>query len=147
MTATFSFRDLTLAQAEAEIVGAAIDHEHALLTALQVLPLDDFRSYRGADLRRIFYVLAGWYSKDTWDAPTNRDRLEHCFPTLPIDDYWCPSGTIPEYVRDLCQAVANSNRLADEAVAATRAWRDRNPLGGIDGRPVAKRPMPRGGVA
>ena len=151
-TTRFSFRDLTLAEAEAEIVGAAIEHEHALAIALSVLAVDDFRSERAEDLRRIFYVLAGWYAKDQWDAGTNRDRLERYFPEVWIDGLWCPSGVVPEYVQALCAAVTESNRLADNAVAATRAWYSENPIQPSE-RPFAHRVIPRpatgprGGVA
>ena len=147
-TTRFFFRNLTLAEAEVELVGAAIDLEHALLTALETLAVDDFRSERAADLRRIFYVLAGWYAKGRWDPLTNRERLQRYSPDVWIDGLWCPSGVIPEYVRDLCRAVTESNRLADDAVAATRAWQEQNPIG-VWGHPGAQRPAtgPRGGVA
>lgn len=145
---TFSFRDLTLAEAECEIVGAAIDHEHALLTALRTLAVDDFRSEAAADLRRVFYVLAGWYARGEWDRWRNLERLAQLYPGL---DLWSPSAVLPEYVRALCLAVVESNRLADAAVGAVRDWRGRNPLALASQSPVARRTPPRpkhtGGVS
>ena len=138
----FAFRDLTLAEAEAEIVGAAIDHELALTTALLTLAIDDFRSELAPDLRRIFYVVAGWYAKGQWSAEINRPRLERYFPNVWIDGLWCPSGVVSEYVEALCAAVTESNRLADNALTATRAWWSENPLAASE-RPVAHRVIPR----
>lgn len=122
------FKDYTLRDAEWEIVGACIEHEHALLTAMRYLPVDDFRSEIAEDLRRVFYVLVGMYTRHSYDPKTNRDRLELCFPDLDIDGMWCPFGTSERYVEELVQAVSESNRLADCAVEAARAWQDRNPL-------------------
>lgn len=148
----FTFRHLTLAEAEEQIVGGAIEHEHALVTALEVLPPDFFRSERADELRQVFYVVAGWYSRGEWDRKTNGERLERYFPCGWIDDLWWPWAVIPEYVRDLCEAVVESNRLADAAVTAARDWRERNPLArseqeaaAVKARPAARRAH-QGGV-
>lgn len=124
----FTFRDLSLVEAEREAVGAAIDHEHALLIALSLLPLDDFRSEQAHDLRRVFYVLAGWHSQGRYDAGTNRERLTEYFDPFYLDDLWCPAGVLPEYTEALCAAIRDSNALLDEAIAVRRRWLDENPL-------------------
>ncbi len=123
-----AFRSYTHAEAEAELVGACIDHEHALLTALRTLPLDDFRSEQTEELRRVFYVLAGWYSKGLWDRDTNRERLALYFDDYWIDNLWCDWGVVPEYVSALCNAIKGSNDLLDEAVAAHYRLKHTNPL-------------------
>lgn len=123
-----TFRDMTLIDAEAELVGAVIDHEHALLTALRLMPLDDFRSEHADELRRVFYVCAGWYDKGIWDRETNRERLALYFDDFWVDGLWCPWGAVPTYVEALCNAITASNGLLDDAVAATRRWRTENTL-------------------
>ena len=123
-----TFRTYTLRDAECELVGACIDHEVALLVALEELPLADFRSSEAYDLQRIFYVLAGWLERGTWDRLGNRERLAHYFDDYYLDGLWCPYGMIEAYVRTLCRAITGSNTLADEAVAAQHRRLFDNPL-------------------
>lgn len=123
-----TFHDLSLRDAEAELVGACIDHEMALRIALILLPVDDFRSEAGYELRRVFYVLAGWLSKGIYDEETNRERLALYFPDLWLESIWCPFGAVDEYIEALCRAVVRSNQLFDSAVAARGEWLFNNPL-------------------
>jgi hypothetical protein len=115
-----SYSDLTLREQEAELVAACIDHEDALLTAISILPVDDFRSQEASDLRQVFYVLAGWYSSGTYDPETNRDSLALYFDEIYIDGLWCPFGVVKRYVRGLAQNIAAVYREQDEVIGNIR---------------------------
>lgn len=155
------FKDFTLRQAEEEIVGACIDHEHAMASSLRILSVDDFRSEVADDLRLIYYTLAGWYERGAYDPATNRERLldlaephdgnnrdlpawEGC-----LDQLWCPWGTSEEYVETLCHVVTRYKRLADDTIEAIRQWNQDSILtrsGQVPPSPVAPRlGPPKGG--
>lgn len=129
-------RDLSLAEAESQLVGAVIDHEHAMTLALARLPRDPFRSYRAEALSFLFYTCVCWYYDGTYDAWENRYRLEPLFHHLcerrglcvSEADVWCPWGAVPAYVEALIDALIKSKRLEDDAVAAVRRLAAEYPL-------------------
>ena len=120
------FWPYSLRQAEEELLGACLDHESALDLALELLPLDDFRTQD--DLRRIFYVLVGWRERGVYDPGTNRARLTGLFTEGEgegtLESLWCPWGMNRDYVTALCQAITQSNKALDLAVAAEKHWRE-----------------------
>lgn len=134
------FKDLSLREAEEEIVAACIESSDALEVCLGVLPVDDFRSEVAADLRIIFYTLAGWYENGTYnpdenfnrllslsEASTNNNRDYEAWHGL-LDMLFCPGTNVPGYVEELCRAVTHDKALADAAVAAASAWRNETKL-------------------
>ena len=127
---TVDLRDLTLYDAERWLVGACIDHELALLVALDRLPLHPFRSHRAQDLERLFYTVAGWFNLGRFDGMKNRERLGLLFHecNLAEEEVWCPWGVVPEFVEALCDALTKRMGLEAAALAATKRWRDEYPL-------------------
>lgn len=135
--ASRSFKPLTLLDAERELVGAAIDDADALRAICRILPPEFFRSHESAELRRLFYVVAGWLADESYDPDGNRDRLaalgiaaSHCF---------CGPAAVTAYVEDLARAVEQHDRLWDRRVQAARAYYDRNPFH-VYGEPWPKSP-------
>ena len=132
MTTDFSFLDLTLQDAEEELVGACIENQGALEMTLELLPLEPFRSPVAHELRRVFYVLAGWLALGAFDRETNRERLQRLMPDLAgyLDDTWagggldCLCGAVPEYVEGLCLAIIEHNRRYDARLAAALAYQE-----------------------
>ncbi|MDZ4250933.1 MAG: hypothetical protein U0990_12730 [Candidatus Nanopelagicales bacterium] len=136
------FAHLNLRQAEEELVGACIDHESALRIALASLPLEPFRSHVTHDLRRIFYTLAGWLERGAYNPATNRDRLKQVVGDDYLESLFCGFGIVPEYVSALCDAINESNRLQDDALAAVHAWHWANPLDlEVESRPAPPLPV------
>src|SRR3990167_5766910 len=136
---TVDLRDLTVYDAERWLVGACIDHEVALLVALDSLPLHPFRSHRAQELERLFYTVAGWFDIGKFDGMKNRDRLSLLFQecNLAEEEAWC-------------DALTKRMGLEADALAATKRWRDEYPLefwSEPDLRPAfpppALRPIPR----
>lgn len=125
---TFGFRDLTLREVEEELVGAAIDHEHALIELYGATRLTSFRSEQAYELNRIANVLFAWHGRGLYDPARNRDRLEKHFTPEYIHDLWCPAGVVPEYVAALCGALVKSYELFDDALYARIRWQTENPL-------------------
>lgn len=121
---------MTRTEAEAELVDACIEHEDALRSAMRLLPVDCFSGYRTRD---VFYTLAGWLAKGTYNPETNRDRLDLAFPgddfQLFLDDLFCPFPSSEEYAGALVRAVAKAQRLQVEADAAVRRQWQENPFG------------------
>ena len=142
---TYTFRDRSLLEMEQEIVGACIENSDALRWALACLEVDDFRSQEAAYLRQVFYVLAGWLSKGTWDDATNRDRLDAY--GLANEHLWSPLAMIPGYIEALCDAITTANQLDDLTVAAVRLRDDTYPISRTNGPaprpPVRATPPPK----
>ena len=76
---SFRLRELSLRQAEEELVGACIDREAALREALRGLAVEPFRSEAASVLGQVFYLLAGWLADGSYEESTNRDQLEAAF--------------------------------------------------------------------
>ena len=127
---TVDLRDLTLYDAERWLVGACIDHELALLVALDRLPLHPFRSHRAQELERLFYTVAGWFDLGKYDGMKNRGRLSLLFHecNLVEEEAWCPWAVVPPFVEALCGALTKRIGLEADALAATKPWRDEYPL-------------------
>lgn len=146
---TYSFRDLTLREVEEEIVGAAIDHEHALIELYGATRISSFRSEQAYELNRVANVLFAWHDRGLYDVERNRTRLEKHFDPFTIGELWCPAGAIPSYVHALCAALIKSNELFDEAVRARIRWQTENPIAFSPASPspvrTARPPDKRGG--
>ena len=123
-------RDLTLYDAERWLVGACIDHELALLVALDRLPLHPFRSHRAQELERLFYTVAGWFDLGKFDGMKNRERLGLLFKecNLAEEEAWCPWGVVPEFVEALCDALTLTVELERTAIEANRQLHEDYPL-------------------
>lgn len=145
---SFSFRDLTLREVEEELVGAAIDHEAALIDLYGARQITSFRSEQAYELNQIANVLFAWHDKGCYSEERNRDRLEKHFDVHYIHDLWCPLGVIPEYVMALCEALTKSYALHDDAVAARirllneHPFRPESPLPAVRPRPKEPPPPP-----
>lgn len=134
---SFTFKDLTLLQAEEALVAGALDHEHMMIEALR-LPWRFFRSESGADLERIFYILAAWYRLGTYDGMTNRDRLGKMLCARSEVDiaYWVEetlfdgATAVKAYCVALVDALLATYEVQDAEVAATRARLDA-PIGDV----------------
>ena len=134
------FNDLTLREAEEEIVAACIESSDALEVALSILAVDDFRSEVAADLRIIFYTLASWYENGSFDPDENFNRLLLLSEAQAgnnrdyevwhgyLDMLFCPGTNVTGYVEELCRAVTHDKALADTATTAALAWRTQSNL-------------------
>lgn len=136
---TFTFRELTLLDAERQLVGRCITDRAAVQASLEVLPLDCWRSEQGQDLARIFYALAGRLARGAYDSETNEDDLAvglAIFDTSRdledwthyLDGLWCPWTAVPEYLAGIVSALVDAYALHDGAVQAFRAYLEANPL-------------------
>ena len=144
MPADFSFKDMTLRQVE-EVVGAAIDHRHAMLDLYGTRQLVTFRSEQSYELNRITNVLFAWYERGLYNTERNRDRLDKHFDPTYIYDLWCGAGVVPEYTRALIQALVRSNELFDNAVVARLKWQNEDPLGDRSVTVTRRVTVPRNG--
>lgn len=116
---------LTRTEAEMQIFGGCIHHEHALVAALHQLPLEPFRSRDADEMNIAFYLLAGWLSQGTYDPETNEARLIAgarlwCYYPETAEGFldlcWTPEMAAPEYAGALVADLARANRLDDEAL-------------------------------
>ena len=117
-TTPFTFHDLTLREAEEEIVGAAIDYEAALISLYGATRIRSFRCELAYELNQIANVLFAWHDRGLYDPEFNRERLEKHFDPGYIHQLWCPTGMFPEYTDALCMALIKAEGLFDEAVSA-----------------------------
>lgn len=80
----FSFKDLTLRQAEESLVAACLDHEQALLESARELGPHPFRSEMTHELDRLYVWLLNAYISGAYDEQGNRSALAARYP----DDAW-----------------------------------------------------------
>ena len=138
MTA-FTFRDLSLREAEEESVAAAIDHEAALVSLYGTTRIRSFRSEAAYELNQIANVLFAWHDAGCYNPDRNRERLEKHFDPGYIDAIWCPAGMIIEYVDALCMALVQAETLESEAVAARIRLLNEAPFRPVPPQPARSR--------
>lgn len=130
------FPDLTLAQAEGQLVGACIDSGVALTMTEGLLPEEGFRSRAAHDLNLVFFALLGWRERRAYDPRTNRERLADLYliagPRASrqewegfIDSLWCPWWLVDDYVLSLARAVADHAAILSATLDALKSWRSR----------------------
>lgn len=137
---SFTFNDLTLRQAEEEIVGAAIEVEYALIALYGATRIRSFRSEQAYELNQIANVLFAWHDKGLYNPERNRDRLEKHFDPYYLDTLWSMGAWSPEYVDALCMALVKAETLEDEAVAARVRLLNEQPSRPAPPQPVRQRP-------
>lgn len=141
---TFTFRDIPLRVAEEEIVGAAIDFEHALVSLYGTTRVQSFRSEQAYELNQIANVLFAWHDKGLYTPDTARPALEKHFDPGYIHELWCPMGHSIEYVDALCMALARGEELHQEAVTARFREINEAPFRPASPPPARPRPRPKG---
>ena len=113
---------------EWELVGACIESEKALRTALNILPLKPFRSGHKNFLHGVFYMLVGWLNTGRYNEQDNRKNLMTSMlaggwpveysrrPMLEKDDralddvdalaeLFCPIPGVQVYIEQLCKEI------------------------------------------
>ena len=148
----YRFREITLLQAERELVGAELDSRNGLTANLY------FHSERAEDLSRIHQELAALYREGKYKdsfikeghfVSPNRHALTVLLPSLEweIEQCWCPWYFNEGYVDALVSAIRQEHQLLDAAVEARRRWENQHPLKHDDDEIPMPRIATKGGVS
>jgi len=137
---SFSFKELSLLEAESQLVGRCLLDGEALHFAISRLPLDCWRSEQGEDLGVVFYALCGRYARGSFDPERNEDELALGLPSQDkaqrdeawwadwLDSLWCPWTAAPSYLAALVQSLADYYSLQNGLAEAYRRLLDDAPL-------------------
>lgn len=142
----FTFRDLSLRQAEEALVSGCLDHEHALVTAARELGLHPFRSEVAWELDRYYVTLINAYVRGCYSEANNRHILTIVYPEDAFrieDDLFDGNTAVSAYIDALVDALRTTYDAQDSAVHAAMALTEA-PVYLVPGSPPpAPRPLQR----
>lgn len=139
---SITFRDITLREAEGQLVHRCLTDEALLKTALHELPIDCWRTDNAFSV--IFYGLAGMSLRGAYDAETNEEYMAYAMACLEwtkdashrkgepvppwvvydwqlfLQDLWDGNTAVAEVSTALLADIIEKYRRQDEAIAAIR---------------------------
>jgi len=130
-----TFRALTLAEAEEQLVGRCITDRRLLELCLE--RIGPMRACE-PNVQRVYRVLSGLADRGFYDPENNEDLLiaagtksglESCaYWEGLMDTLWCPWMAVPEYAEALVDAVVTAHEYEDAEAEAIRRNRFDNPF-------------------
>lgn len=120
----FTFRDLTLRQAEESLVAGCLDHTHALLAAARELGPHPFCSEAMLDLDKYYVTLINAYLSGSYNEQGNREALALLYPEEEWhirEELFDGNTAVAAYVEDLVAALRDTYAAHNAAIAAARA--------------------------